>query len=135
MVFVSGANFGPNENYIPVEAAHPGCHVDIALPFQAPSTPGTQLYTRLMLTYIDRYVSYYQMATPEGSTFGDQIWIDIMVADEQLTVNASFEESTAKYKDELACLASMGFQDTNSNITLLDNASGNLQQVLDQLLH
>jgi len=52
---------------VPVPSVDPAQEVDIAVDMVAPAKPG-------------RYVGYWRLAAPDGSRFGQRVWVDINVA-------------------------------------------------------
>jgi len=117
---------------------------DISITLISPTTKG-------------RYVSYWQMTNPSGEKFGHQIWVDIEVKDSEYNTlpqiitpnnNNSNKQSQdakreikiydnpkfAEWAGLLARLAEMGFNDVDSNITILTSTKGNLEQALQILL-
>jgi next-to-BRCA1 protein 1 len=68
LIFVGGDKLS-NMEAIAVPAIEPNSEVDIAADMIAPSKPG-------------RYVSYWRLATPDGTRFGQRVWVDIIVASE-----------------------------------------------------
>jgi next-to-BRCA1 protein 1 len=59
-----------NVEAVAVPPIEPGVEVDIAFDMTAPSLPG-------------RYVSYYRLLTPDGTRFGQRVWVDIVVAPQE----------------------------------------------------
>jgi hypothetical protein len=65
LTFVGGDKLS-NVEYVSVPPIDPGVEVDISVEMVAPSLPG-------------RYVSYWRLASPEGTRFGQRVWVDITV--------------------------------------------------------
>lgn len=65
LVFVSGDQMG-GPNRVPVPETALGDTVDVDVSLVAPTSPGT-------------YKGYWQMQTPDGTRFGDQIYVVIVV--------------------------------------------------------
>jgi next-to-BRCA1 protein 1 len=59
-----------NVEAVPVPVIEPGAEVDIAVDMTAPNLPG-------------RYVGYYRLLTPDGTRFGQRVWVDIIVAPQE----------------------------------------------------
>jgi len=59
-----------NVEAVSVPQIEPGVEVDIAVDMTAPNLPG-------------RYVSYYRLLTPDGTRFGQRVWVDIVVAPQE----------------------------------------------------
>ncbi|KYQ91468.1 ZZ-type zinc finger-containing protein [Tieghemostelium lacteum] len=57
-------------NDVLVPSAVPGEMIDVSVDLKSPARPG-------------RYTSYWRLNTPEGLSFGQKIWIDIYVYEEQ----------------------------------------------------
>jgi hypothetical protein len=55
---------------VPVPVVEPGSEVDIAVDMTAPALPG-------------RYVGYYRLLTPDGTRFGQRVWVDVIVAPQE----------------------------------------------------
>jgi len=55
---------------VPVPAVPSGEEIDIAVDMIAPSKPG-------------RYVGYYRLHHPDGTRFGQRVWVDICVVDKE----------------------------------------------------
>jgi next-to-BRCA1 protein 1 len=51
---------------VPVEPTQPGEERDVAVDMIAPEKPG-------------RYVSYWRLIHPDGSRFGQRVWVDVIV--------------------------------------------------------
>jgi len=68
LIFVGGDKLS-NLEAIPVPAIEPNSEVDIAVDMVAPGKPG-------------RYVSYWRLSTPDGTRFGQRVWVDVIVASE-----------------------------------------------------
>jgi len=68
LIYVGGDKISPSDS-IQVPAIEPNQEVDVAVDMVAPSKPG-------------RYISYWRLATPDGTRFGQRVWIDIIVATE-----------------------------------------------------
>jgi next-to-BRCA1 protein 1 len=69
LAFVGGDKLS-NVEAVAVLAVEPGNEVDIAVDMSAPSKPG-------------RYVGYWRLAAPDGSRFGQRVWVDITVIPEE----------------------------------------------------
>jgi len=65
LTFVGGDKLS-NVEHVSVPPIGPGVEVDISVEMAAPSLPG-------------RYVSYWRLASPEGTRFGQRVWVDITV--------------------------------------------------------
>jgi len=65
LAFVGGDKL-TNVEAVAVPAVEPGAEVDIAVDMVAPSKPG-------------RYVGYWRLAAPDGTRFGQRVWVDITV--------------------------------------------------------
>jgi len=59
-----------NVEAVSVPVIEPGAEVDIAVDMTAPNLPG-------------RYVGYYRLLTPDGTRFGQRVWVDIIVAPQE----------------------------------------------------
>jgi hypothetical protein len=59
-----------NVEAVAVPPMDPGVEVDIAVDMAAPSKPG-------------RYVSYFRLLTPDGTRFGQRVWVDIIVVPQE----------------------------------------------------
>jgi len=68
LIFVGGDSLTPTTSIV-VPPIEPTAEVDIAVDMVAPSKPG-------------RYVAYWRLACPDGSRFGQRVWIDIIVPSE-----------------------------------------------------
>lgn len=69
---------------VPVEVTEPGEECDITVDMIAPSKPG-------------RYVSYWRLIHPDGSRFGQRVWVDIIVspqAEEKATETVPQQQAT-----------------------------------------
>jgi len=66
LIFVGGDQMSTVDT-IPVATLANGQEVDIAVDMTAPSKPG-------------RYVGYWRLAHPDGSRFGQRVWVDICVS-------------------------------------------------------
>lgn len=73
LIFVGGDQMSKLDT-IPVTALANGQEVDIAVDMNAPSKPG-------------RYVGYWRLSHPDGSRFGQRVWVDICVVDPTNTSN------------------------------------------------
>lgn len=68
---------------VPVPVVEPGSEVDIAVDMTAPSLPG-------------RYVGYYRLLTPDGTRFGQRVWVDVVVAPQEEKPEVNTKEVNAK---------------------------------------
>ncbi len=68
-VYVSGNRMSGNDIVVPVNVA-PGQTVDLAVDFIAPNDPAT-------------YKGYWQMRAPQGTNFGETIWVKVRVPGSQ----------------------------------------------------
>lgn len=69
---------------VPIEVTEPGEECDITVDMIAPSKPG-------------RYVSYWRLIHPDGSRFGQRVWVDIIVspqAEEKATETVPQQQAT-----------------------------------------
>jgi len=66
LAFVGGDQLGAPDS-VPVAPLQEGEEVDVAVEMVAPVTPG-------------RYTSYWRMIGPDGSKFGQRVWVDFFVA-------------------------------------------------------
>jgi hypothetical protein len=66
LVYLGGATLGTAQT-ISAPTTAPGAEAEFTLAFQAPAKPGV-------------YRSYWRMRNPAGKWFGDQLWVDIVVA-------------------------------------------------------
>jgi len=66
LLFVGGDKLS-NLDFVPVPMVKPGEEVDIAVDMKSPISQG-------------RYVSYWRLSQPDGSRFGQRVWVDILVA-------------------------------------------------------
>jgi len=79
LVFVGG--FGDSEAEYSVPIAKPGEMIEVAVDAVAPEGPG-------------RYMSFYRLTAPDGSRFGDKLWLALeVVAGEALQGSGSGESS------------------------------------------
>jgi len=69
LIFVGGDKLASVEA-VQVPSIEPGAEIDIAVDMTAPSKPG-------------RYVSYWRLATADGTRFGQRVWTDVIVATEE----------------------------------------------------
>jgi len=65
LIFVGGDQLSTMDT-IPVASLTNGQEVDVAVDMIAPSKPG-------------RYVGYWRLSLPDGSRFGQRVWVDICV--------------------------------------------------------
>jgi len=65
LAFVGGDKLA-NVEAVAVPAVEPGAEVDIAVDMIAPVKPG-------------RYVGYWRLVAPDGSRFGQRVWVDVTV--------------------------------------------------------
>jgi len=94
-----GDLFTPYEMKSPVPLAAPGEEVEIALPLEVPQ-------------FIGRFIAYFRLQTKEGTNFGQRLWADIRVVDDEQggwqvvsTPSSPAEEQVADVK-EIAVAAS-----------------------------
>jgi len=90
LAFIGGDKFSAAESVVLSESVSPGVSIDIAVDMVAPSAPG-------------KYVSYYRLVTPDGNRFGHRIWVDVLVAaDEVKPVNTQEEaKENTETQDDL----------------------------------
>jgi len=70
LIYVGGDKLS-NVEYITVPGIDANSEVDLAVDMVAPSKPG-------------RYVSYWRLVTPDGGRFGQRVWVDVIVAVEEV---------------------------------------------------
>jgi len=74
--FVGGDALAPIESVLVPEVVSPDSEVDISVEMVAPSKSG-------------RYVSYWRLTQPDGTRFGQRIWVDIVVSQDAMQVDAA----------------------------------------------
>jgi len=130
---------------IAVPAVEPAQEVDIAIDMIAPAKPG-------------RYVGYWRLAAPDGTRFGQRVWVDIIVIpkeEKSETPRTTMEvepitptkvetvvpqpipsappvEQTVN--PELQQLLDMGFIDKELNLRLLAKNSNDVLRTVQELL-
>lgn len=143
LAFVGGDKLASVEA-VAVPAVEPGNEVDIAVDMVAPSKPG-------------RYVGYWRLAAPDGSRFGQRVWVDITVVPPEVTspatvvatpaasmeVEAPAQQSTPVVEravseptitPEHQQLLDMGFLDKSLNVQLLAKNSNDVLRTVQDLL-
>lgn len=79
LIFVGGDKISNVESIL-VPAIEPNAEVDIAVDMVAPSKPG-------------RYVTYWRLTSPDGTRFGQRVWVDIIVSAEEKVEEKAAEKS------------------------------------------
>jgi len=142
LAFVGGDKLA-NVEAVAVPAVEPGNEVDIAVDMVAPSKPG-------------RYVGYWRLAAPDGTRFGQRVWVDITVVPSEATsptlavptptatmeVEApvpptlTMEQATPDpvITPEHQQLLDMGFLDKSMNAQLLAKNSNDVLKTVQDLL-
>jgi len=139
--FVGGDKLSSVEA-VAVPVVEPGVEVDIAVDMTAPTLPG-------------RYVGYYRLLTPDGTRFGQRVWVDIVVAPQE---EKSKEETPKQMEVETPTkpqpvvepvqpptaqlpvspehqqLLDMGFIDKELNIKLLAKNNNDVLRTVQELL-
>jgi len=142
--FVGGDKLSSIEA-VSVPAIEPGSEVDIAVDMTAPSKPG-------------RYVGYWRLLTPDGTRFGQRVWVDIIVVPLESAVSeapkeAKAPEPTEELKTkmevepapvtqsvdlptspELQQLLDMGFSNRELNLELLVKFNNDVLKTVQELL-
>jgi len=146
LIFVSGDRISTVES-VALPHVGPNCEIEIAVDLVAPSAPG-------------RYVSYWRLASPEGTRFGQKIWVDIIVEDaskpspkpvvvesvaesvsvqpiskeEPIVVKEESMEKEEPKSPELLQLLSMGFTDEAHLKQVLQKNENDVLRTLQELL-
>jgi hypothetical protein len=134
--FVGGDKLSPIEA-VAVPAIVPGAETDIAIDMVAPSKPG-------------RYVGYWRLLTPDGTRFGQRVWVDIIVAPaesheapkETKAPETRMEVESApvvppveiQTSPELQQLLDMGFSNRELNLNLLAKFNNDVLKTVQELL-
>jgi len=144
LAFVGGDKLA-NVEAVAVPAVEPGTEVDIAVDMVAPAKPG-------------RYVGYWRLAAPDGTRFGQRVWVDITVIPPDTTspavpvsapvttmevetpapvatatpieVEKPAETVTAEHQQ----LLDMGFLDRAENVQLLAKNNNDVLRTVQELL-
>jgi next-to-BRCA1 protein 1 len=66
LVFVGGDTLSSSDAIVVPVNVQPGQEVDLSIDMVAPSKPG-------------RYVGYYRLQVPDGTRFGQRVWVDVFV--------------------------------------------------------
>eukprot|EP01118_Nematostelium_gracile_P009690 TRINITY_DN3272_c0_g2_i1.p1 TRINITY_DN3272_c0_g2~~TRINITY_DN3272_c0_g2_i1.p1 ORF type:complete len:553 (-),score=140.54 TRINITY_DN3272_c0_g2_i1:92-1750(-) len=85
LIFVGGDNLS-QDTYVGVPALVPENSVEVSVSMTAPKLPG-------------RYVGYWRLSTPDGTRFGQRIWVDIVV-EENTTAKPMKEEPVEKQAEK-----------------------------------
>jgi len=136
LAFVGGDKLA-NVEAVAVPAVEPGAEVDIAVDMVAPCKPG-------------RYVGYWRLAAPDGTRFGQRVWIDITVIQPEVPspvtpVGTSMEVEVPKVatvpqtmeppvSPEHQQLLDMGFIDRALNVQLLAKNNNDVLRTVQDLL-
>jgi len=140
LAFVGGDKLA-NVEAVAVPAVEPGTEADIAVDLIAPVKPG-------------RYVGYWRLVAPDGSRFGQRVWVDITVIPEEVveTTSPAVSERVAPVATmeletpvvpqpmetpvsaEHQQLLDMGFVDRALNIQLLAKNSNDVLRTVQELL-
>jgi len=113
-----------------------GQEVDLAVDMQAPASPG-------------HYRAYYNLCTPNGIRFGQAMWVDIVVVEDDIIQEEKECEREEKKEttmeveyimsekegENLQRLHEMGFTEKDTNLTILRNNSGDLSSTVKDLLN
>lgn len=86
--FVGGDRLSSSEAVV-VGGVNPGAEIDVDIEMTSPSRPG-------------RYIGYYRLTLPDGSRFGQRVWVDIIVAEktEKADQASQVEENSTKKADQ-----------------------------------
>jgi len=138
LAFVGGDKLATVEA-VAVPAVEPGTEVDVAVDMVAPIKPG-------------RYVGYWRLVAPDGSRFGQRVWVDITVVPPEVVETPVVPERTAPVATmemdipvvpqpmetpvsaEHQQLLDMGFVDRALNIQLLAKNSNDVLRTVQELL-
>lgn len=142
LAFVGGDKLASVEA-VAVPAVEPGNEVDIAVDMVAPSKPG-------------RYVGYWRLAAPDGTRFGQRVWVDITVVPQEtvpvpattapaasMEVEVPAQKTAAEEQavvsepavtPEHQQLLDMGFIDKSLNIQLLAKNNNDVLRTVQDLL-
>lgn len=125
LLFVGGDKLSPFES-VGVPSVLPGKEVDIAVDMATPTQPG-------------RYVSYWRLAMPDGSRFGQRVWVDLLVvpsekSDSSKPVPAPSSPAPSEPVQELHLPPVPNTMDVEPKEPVVDFApapSPDVQQILD----
>lgn len=100
LMFVGGDNLATDVvKHVPVASCpKPGEEVVVTVPMTAPSKPG-------------RYMSYWRLATQDGTRFGQRVWADILCVEPSPVVEESVTVEVEEDSPQLQQLLAMGFTD------------------------
>lgn len=119
------------------------------LPITRLANPGEEVEVSATITALQpgRGSVCYRIVDNTGAPFGVKLWADVIAVapkkepePEPEPVRAQPEpkqEPTAepqRYKDELAMLAGMGFENRELNVQILDKEKGNVERAISRLL-
>lgn len=136
LIFVGGDKLSNCSELALGHAVEAGAEVDIAVDMQAPSKPG-------------RYVGYWRLASPDGNRFGQRVWVDIVVSNEdQVTSEGSqpLQEEISQQMEaeptapptevspQMKQLFEMGFMDAANNAALLAKHENDVISTIQELL-
>jgi len=137
LAFVGGDKLATVEA-VAVPAVEPGTEVDIAVDMAAPTKPG-------------RYVGYWRLAAPDGTRFGQRVWVDVTVVPQEIA-SPAVPTSTPVTKMEVEApapvaptmelpvssehqqLLDMGFLDRPLNLRLLAKNNNDVLRTVQDLL-
>lgn len=132
LLFVGGDRLSSDEAVV-VPSVAVGKEIDIAVSMKTPSQLG-------------RYVSYWRLALPDGSRFGQRVWTDIIVSEDAEThvsqpreqVIASEQTPGTSMEVEvdpnIQKLVELGFTDLKFLKALLEANDNNLEKTIDDLM-
>eukprot|EP01104_Vermistella_antarctica_P016404 TRINITY_DN5573_c0_g1_i1.p1 TRINITY_DN5573_c0_g1~~TRINITY_DN5573_c0_g1_i1.p1 ORF type:complete len:453 (+),score=75.26 TRINITY_DN5573_c0_g1_i1:58-1359(+) len=117
---------GGPEKVLVKRGVNPGEEVDVTAQLVAP--PVTGLYT-----------GYWKMCQPCGKKFGQRVWIQIQVIEDEGDDDSDEEELShediQRWGSMLKQLEAMGFHERAANVELLERHGGNFTKVVSTLVY
>jgi len=130
LVCVGGDLLGTSLRGIEAVALEQGLTTELSLPIITPSVPG-------------RYVSYWRLITDRQERFGDRLWIDVVVSDQDSETSLPSNEKQEgenveikprKFEAKLRVLETMGFKDIPGLYSLLAKNDGDIGKTVNEIL-
>jgi len=136
LAFVGGDKLASVEA-VAVPAIEPATEIDIAVDMVAPTKPG-------------RYVGYWRLVAPDGTRFGQRVWVDVTVISPEPSTSVATIPVTMEVETPVAPVApapmelpvtpehqqllDMGFVDRALNVQLLAKHSNDVLRTVQDLL-
>jgi len=122
LAFVGGDQLAKVESVVVPSPVSPLQEVDIAVDMFAPSKPG-------------RYVSYWRLHQPDGTRFGQRVWVDISVSETKQNVTSmETDKQPEKVEQEEQVVVPPNLVESKEEFVLINNNNNSMEEAYQEPL-